>query len=168
MRIPVGLPVAALVVIMATAGCASTGGDAQRVLTSYLDASFNERDEEAYSYLSDEDRAAISLEDFKTQCADNIVIKGDQFESKTSFKVKKVDVDHDRARAEVEITEPDLRVILADLFEAFVISLLDDEEGRESTKKELEQKYSKGDIPMRTRTEYYNMVKEEGAWKIDL
>jgi hypothetical protein len=167
MRLPVVLSVVVFVVIGAAVGCASTGGDAERALSGYLDATIHERHEEAYAYLSDEDQAAMSLEEFTGESRDNIVIRCDEFTARTSFKVKNIDVDDDRARAEVEITEPNIRVILSDVLGALIASLLSDEEDLEEMEDELEDKYSKGNIPMRTRTEYYNLVREHDTWKID-
>lgn len=168
MRMLMVLPIAVALGIFATTGCASTRGDAERALSSYLDASLNERHEEAYSYLSDDDRATMTLEEFTSEAMDNIVIKGDEFTSKTSYKVKGIEFDNGRARGEVEITEPNIRVILSDVLGALIASLLDEEEGLDELEAELKQKYSKGNIPMRTRTEFYDMVQEEGAWRIDL
>lgn len=167
MRMPIVLPVAVFVVIIAAVGCALTGGDAERALSGYLDASIHERHEEAYAYLCDDDRAAMSLEKFTSESLDNIVIRCDEFTARTEFRVKSMDVDDDRARAEVEITEPNIRVILSDVLGALIASLLDDEADLQEMEEKLEDKYSKGNIPMRTRTEYYNLAKEHGAWKID-
>ena len=161
MRVHIVLPVVVFVMVGAALGCASTGGDAERALSAYLDATIHERYEEAYSYLSDDDQAAMTLEKFTGENSDNIVIRCDEFTSRTEFRVKNVDVDGDLARAEVEITEPNVRVILSDILGALIASLLDDEE-------EFENKYSEGDIPMRTRTEYYKLVREHGGWRVDL
>jgi len=167
MRITVVLSLVIFVVIVAAVGCASTGGDVERALSAYLDATTHERYEEAYSYLCDEDRAAMSLEEYTSENWDNIVIESDEFTARTSFEVKRVDVDDDHARAEVEITEPHISVILSDVLGAFITALLDDEEDLRDMEDELEEKYSDGNIPMRTKTEYYDLVKEQGIWKID-
>jgi hypothetical protein len=147
---------------------ASAESDAEHALSAYLEASINERHEEAYEYLSDEDRATMTLEEYNREKRDNIIITCDEFTSRTSFKLKGVEVEKDRAHAEVEITEPDIRVILSDVLGAFIASLLDEDEDLKQMEKDLEDKYSEGNIPMKTRTEYYNLVKERGVWKIDL
>lgn len=167
MRITIVLSLVTIVVAVAGVGCASTGGDAERALSAYLDATTHERYEEAYSYLCDEDRAAMSLEEYTSKNWDNIVIQSGEFTARTSFEVKRVDVDGDNARAEVEITEPHISVILSDVLGAFITALLDDEEDLQDMEDELKEKYSEGNIPMRTKTEYYDLVKQQGAWKID-
>jgi hypothetical protein len=167
MKLSVALPALVFLIAIAAVGCASTGSDVERVLSGYLDATIHERYEEAYSYLCDEDHAAMSLDEFKSENRDNIIIQCDQFTARTSFEVKSVDVEGDAARAEVEITEPHIRVILSDVLGAFIAALLDDEEDLEEMEKELEEKYTEGNIPMRTRTEYYDLVNEGGAWKVE-
>ena len=49
-----------------------------------------------------------------------------------------------------------------------IASLLDAEESLQQMEDELEAKHSDGNIRMRTRTEYYNLVREHGISKIDL
>ena len=167
MRVSMVLPVVVFIAVVSAVGCASTSGDAERALSAYLDAAFHERHEEAYSLLSDDDRADMTLEQFTSENQDNIVIQCEEFTARTEFQVKSVKVDGDRARAEVEITEPHIRLILSDILGAFIAALLDEEEDLQEMEDELEEKYSEGNIPMRTRTEYYDLVKERGAWKID-
>jgi hypothetical protein len=158
------------IAIMVSAGsvCASNREDVESAITAYLDASLNDRYEEAYSYLSDKDRDAMSLEEYESEKESRIVITCNEFTKRTTFKVKGIDIEGDRAAVEVEITEPDVRVIMQDLVGAFVAWILDDEEDFKKMEEEMEAKYSKGDIPMKTEVELYNMVKEAGSWRVDL
>ena len=163
--------IASLVVaLVCTAGstCATAAKDAEDVITAYMDASLQDRNEEAYSYLSRQSQSAMTLEAYEADKEDNIVIQSDEFVKRTTFEVKRVDVTGDRARAEVEITEPDLKMIVKDLVGAFVAWVFDDKEDLNSIEDEMEKKYSKGDIPMTTRLAYYNLVREDGTWKVDL
>jgi hypothetical protein len=156
------------VAFAAATGCASTARDTEQVITAYLDASLHDRDEEAYSYLSQRYRSAMSLEDYTGAKENSIVIQSDEFVKRTTFDVKNVDVKGDRAKAEVEITEPDLKMILKDLVDAFVEWILDDKDGLNKFEDEMGKKYSRGDIPMITRLQYYDLVREDGTWKVDL
>jgi hypothetical protein len=147
---------------------ASSGQEAKQVISAYLDASLHDRYEEAYSYLLETDRAALSLEEYKARKENQIVIQCNEFTKRTTFKVESIDIKGDHATAEIEITEPDVRLILKDLVGAFVAWILDDDEELEALEKEMEKKYSKGDIPMTSSTELYYLVREHGAWKVDL
>jgi hypothetical protein len=157
-----------MLVVSACSGCATAAKDAEDVISAYLDASFQDRNEEAYSYLSRRSQSAMTLEDYTADKEDNIVIRSDEFVKRTTFEVKQVDVDGDHARAEVEITEPDVKMIVKDLVGAFVAWIFDDREELDSIENEMEKKYSKGDIPMTTRLACYNLVREDGTWKVDL
>jgi hypothetical protein len=163
----VSLVLVILILAAASIGVASTSEDVDHALSSYLDASLHDRYEEAYAHLSEGSQAGMSLEDYTHEKEDQIVIECNEFTKRTTFKVKDIDVDGDHATAEVEITEPDVRMILKDLIGVFVSWILDDDADKEKLDKEMEKKYSKGEIPMTTRTEYYHMVKERGTWKVD-
>jgi hypothetical protein len=168
MRISVALGLAAIILVAGVSGWASSHSEVEQALTAYLDASLHDRDEEAYSYLSERYRAAMSLDDYSAEKENQIVINCNDVTRRTTFEVKDTDIDGDRAVAEVKITEPDVKLMMKDLIGAFVAWVLDDEDELEEIKQEMEDTYSEGDIPMTTRIEYYDMVKENGAWKVDL
>jgi hypothetical protein len=159
----------ALAVAAMAGTCSASGGqEAKQVISAYLDASLHDRYEEAYSHISETARAEMSLEEYKARKESQIVIQCNEFTKRTTFKVESIEVKGDRATAEIEITEPDVRLILKDLVGAFVAWILDDEEEMEALEEEMEKKYSKGDIPMTSSIEVYHLVREQGAWKVDL
>jgi hypothetical protein len=165
------LAVLCLATVLATVagtGCASTQSDIEEAMSAYLDASLHDRNEEAYSYLSERYRSAVDLDGYIARKEEQIVIECNEFTKRTTFDVKGIDLSGDRATAEVEITEPDLRVMMKDLVGVFVAWVFNDDEELERLKAETEETYTEGNIPMTSRLVYYDLVRENGMWKVDL
>jgi hypothetical protein len=160
-------PVLVIAALVATlAGCASTGREPKRILSSYLDASLHNRPEEAYQYVSEKDRVVKSLEDYISDREDGWMLNSETLRSKMGYKVKDVEVSGDVARARVEATVPDMVVIATDIFGAVVSVILEDEEKLEDLEGKLHDKYAGGRIPVTTKTRYYDLVREPAGWRV--
>jgi hypothetical protein len=139
----------------------------KEVLNNYLDASLKNRSEEAYKYVSSEDQSAKSLDEYKAET----VKKGNAFSeiitSNVSFKVLTVTETGDSAKADVEITRPDMGVMFKDLMGAAFKSAFGGKENSD-LKKELMKKYENEEFPTTTKKEDFHLVKEKEGWKIFL
>lgn len=140
---------------------------AKEVLSSYLDASLKSRSEEAYSYVSTEDKSVKDLNEYKSENDKKDNPFAAVIVSNVSFKVLKVTETGSTAKADVEITLPDMGVMFKDLMGAAFSSAFGGEDKGE-IEKELAKKYETGEIPTTTKNEEFHLVKEDDGWKVFL
>lgn len=145
-------------------GC--TRSNPKDVLSMYLDASLHSRYEEAYSHISSGDKAVKSLEEYSSAQEDNPFAQA--FVSKISYEIKDVSVTGNRAKANVEITMPDLSGMFMDVMGAAFASAFGDKHDEKEIERRLAEKYKNKDMPMTTRNESFTLVKEKGGWKVFL
>jgi len=139
----------------------------KEVLNSYLDASLKSRSEEAYGYISAEDKAVKSLSEYKAETEKNDNPFASVIISSVSFKVIKVTQTGSTAKAEVEITLPDMSVIVKDLMGAAFSSAFGGKD-QDEIEKTLAKKYETGELPTVTKNEEFHLLKEENGWKVFL
>jgi hypothetical protein len=168
-----------LVILLGTfwavlAGCA-TGGDESKpddAISLYLSAYMDGRYEEAYQYLSAEDRQAKSLEDYVTERKDS-----GNFITRNLHRLMRHDireltlVDENHARAKVEISIPDFRAIVGEISGALEAAdypecALENVSFVRRNVGAFEQKYQTEGIPRRTLQENVELVKEGRQWKV--
>lgn len=156
------------------AGCA-TGGDESKpddALSLYVSAYMNGNYEEAWQYLSSEDRAAKSLEVYVTERKDS-----GSFLTRNLHRLMRHDiremtlVDGNHARAKVEISIPDFRAIVGEISGAleaadYPESALENVSFVRQNVGAFEQKYQTKGIPRRTLQENVELVKEGRQWKV--
>ena len=140
---------------------------AKEVLSSYLDASLKNRSEEAYGYVSSEDKTVKSLSEYKSETGKEDNPFADLIVSNVSFKVMKITETGSTAKADVEITLPDMGVIFKDLMGVAFSSAFGDKDKGE-IEKELAKKYETGEVPTTTKNEEFRLVKENDGWKVFL
>lgn len=143
------------------------GAGPREVLNSYLDAHLKGRSEEAYSYISSEDKKVKDLQTYIKEKKDlsNDIPFSTYLYSNCSYKIIKLDQGENDASAEVEITMPDLRV----LFGPIMLSALTARPGSD-TEKEINAKMAKklesGDVPLTTNKNTLRLLKENDGWKV--
>ena len=95
-----------------------SGPSPSEILNNYLDASLKGRFEEAYSYVSAEDKAIKDLHSYlkENDKEDNPFAQA--IVSKVSYKILKLDKSEKKASADVEITLPDIGSMFADVMGA--------------------------------------------------
>ena len=140
---------------------------AHEVLTRYLDASLENRSEEAYGYISSEDQAVKSLSEYKSETKNKDDYFAEGFENKVSFRVLNVTEAGNTAKAHVELTVPDLESIFTDVIGIAFSSAFG---GKEEAEIEdlLAKKYKNGEIPFTTESKEYDLLKETDGWKVFL
>lgn len=156
------------------AGCA-TGGDESKpddVISLYLSAYMDGRYEEAYQYLSTEDRAAKSLEAYIAERKDSGTFITRNLHRLISYNIRDVaQVDEMRARGTVDISIPDFRAIVGEISGAleaanYPESALENVSFVRRNVGAFEQKYQTEGIPKRTLQETFDLVKEGRQWKV--
>lgn len=159
------------VLALSVAGCDKLSElqqpSAKEVLTSYLDSSLKSRSEEAYGYVSTEDKAVKSLSEYKSETEKNdnpfaaVIVKS------VSFEVLSVTESGGTAKANVEITLPDMSVMFKDLMGAAFSSAFGGKDKAE-IEKSIAKKYETGEVPTTTKNEEFHLLKEKDGWKVFL
>ncbi len=156
------------------AGCA-TGGDESKpddTLALYVSAYMNGNYEEAWQYLSSEDRAAKSLEAYVAERKDSGTFLARNLHRLISHDIREVTrVDENTARATVEVRIPDVRVIVGEVSAAMEAAswpagALDNVSFVRRNVGAFEQKYQTEGIPKRTIQETFVLVRENGQWRV--
>jgi hypothetical protein len=156
------------------AGCA-TGGEESKpddAVSLYLSACMDGRYEEAYQYLSTEDRQEKSLEAYVTERKDSGAFITRNLHRLMRHDIREVTlVDENHARAKVEISIPDFRAIVGEISGAleaadYPESALENVSFVRRNVGAFEQKYQTEGIPRRTLRENIELVKEGRQWKV--
>jgi hypothetical protein len=144
-----------------------SGPGPNEILNSYLDASLKGRYEEAYSYVSAEDKAIKDLQSYLKENSkeDNPVAQA--IVSKVSYKILKLEKAKKTASAEVEITLPDFGAIMADLMGAAFESAFGGG-GEKKMEALMAKKLESGEVPLTTKKETFSLQKENDGWKVFL
>jgi len=158
----------------ALAGCA-TGGDESKpddAISLYLSAYMDGRYEEAYQYLSAEDRQAKSLEAYVAERKDSGAFLTRNLHRLISYDIREVTlIDDNHARAKVEISIPDFRAIVGAISAALEAAeypecALENVSFVRRNVGAFEQKYQTEGIPRRTLQENVELVREGRQWKV--
>jgi len=147
-------------------GC-EIGPGPKDVLSSYLDASLKGRYEEAYNFISASDKAIKSLNTYLTENDKKDNPFALTYVNNISFNILNVTKKGDKAYAEVEITLPDFSVMFKDIMGAAFESAFGNKDDKEIGRA-LAKKYEKGEVPLTTKKEKYELVKEKDGWKVFL
>ena len=168
----VGILMGALWAVLA--GCA-TGGDESKpedILALYVSAYMNGNYEEAWQYLSTEDRTAKSLEDYIAERKDSGTFLARNLHRLISHDIREVKrVDENTARATVEVRIPDLRAIVGEVSGAmeradWPAGALENVSFVRRNVGAFEHKYQTAGIPKRTIQETFMLVREKEQWKV--
>ena len=159
---------------LSLAACAKGGGDSrpEEALAQYVSACLEGRYEEAWQLLSQEDRAAKSLEAWVEERKDSGTFLARNLHRLVSHDIRDmVLVDENSARATVEVRIPDFRVIVGEVSAAMEAAAwpagaLDNASFVRRNVGAFEQKYQTEGIPKRTIRETFLLVRESGQWKV--
>lgn len=156
------------------AACATGGGESrpEEALALYVSAYLEGRYEEAWQYLSAEDRGAKPLETYIEERKDSGTFLARNLHRLIGYDIQDVTpVDENCTRATVEIRIPDFRVIVGEVSGAmeaasWPASALDNVSFVRRNVGSFEQKYQTQGIPKRTIRETILLVREDGRWKV--
>ncbi len=156
------------------AGC-STGSDESKpddALSRYVSAYVNGNYEEAYQYLSSEDRATKSLEAYVAERKDSGTFLTSNLYRLIGYNLRDVKlVDETHACGTVEISLPDFRAIVSEISGAleaadYPESALENISFVRRNVGVFEYKFQSQGIPKRALQQTFNLVKEGSQWKV--
>jgi len=155
-------------VILSILGCDKISSPSpKQVLNKYLDASLKGRYKEAYNYISSNDKSVKTLDEYlKENSRKNSPIAA-ALSSSVSFKILKVVKTGETAKADVEITLPDIGVIFRDIMGAAFASAFGNKDEKQ-IEQALAKKYKDSNIPTTTQTQTFQLVREQDGWKVFL
>lgn len=164
---------ASLAIALAMTSCGGSNlPSPETVLTSYLDASLKNRHEEAYGYLSSEDKAFKSLEAYKAEREEDAPFDEDSpmgkiFLGNIAFNVLEVTETGETAKVDVEMTLPDMEVLFKEMMKAAFGAAMSGRD-KEEAQQELIEKYETTEVPTTTRSNTFDLVKEQDGWKVSM
>ncbi|MDD5167508.1 MAG: hypothetical protein PHN75_01725 [Syntrophales bacterium] len=147
--------------------------NAGQVVMNYLEAVVNGRTEEAYHFLSSQDRARQTLTEYNARRSLGHGLIANMIARKISFRVETTEETADGATVLATVTAPDFKKIMNDVFEGMG--------GNNMPEQNLEafifvcrnishnlEKYRQPPIPMKVCKESYRLIREKDRWKIHL
>lgn len=147
----------------------SNGSSPSNVLNQYLDETFKLEYESAYSKLSNEDKSIKSLQEYLGENdKGEFGFLAKTIADKSSFKIIEIEKDKNKAKAIVELTIPDGEKIAGELMVSLFSKMFSDDLDEEEMASKMEEKYKDEEIPMTTKTDTMNLVKDEDGWKVFL
>ncbi|TYO96769.1 hypothetical protein EDC39_11257 [Geothermobacter ehrlichii] len=153
---------------LAITACEKLAGPSpNEVLNQYLDACLKGRYEESYSYVSAADKAVKDLQSYLKENEKKNSPFTEAIVSKVSYKILSLEKSEKTATANVEITLPDFGSIFSDVMGAAFKSAFGGGDEKEM-EKILAKKFESGEVPLTTKKETFNLVKEEDGWKVFL
>ncbi|MFC1621424.1 hypothetical protein ACFL2G_03870 [Candidatus Omnitrophota bacterium] len=156
-----------ILVSLIIVGCGTPNIAPKIVLSKYLDAFYHNRNEEAYKYLSEKDKAVINLQEYLVkQSAEN-----DSFTlsltEKISYEIQDIVVNGEIAKAKVNVTTPDVENMFSDMMGTAFLSVFSGKDNGDMSKM-MAEKYKNKDVPLVTTSQSYELVKEPAGWKVFL
>jgi hypothetical protein len=140
----------------------------QEVLERFLDASLNQRAEEAYAYVSTPDKAVRDLDAYVAKNRPDAQNPfSSMVKSSIAYDVIEVAEAENKAVAQVDITLPDFSVLLQEFFRIALTGAAD-EKGKEALQAEIAKKYEAQGMPTMTKRESFDLVREAEGWKVFL
>jgi hypothetical protein len=147
----------------------SNGSSPSNVLNQYLDETFNLEYEAAYSKLSGEDKSVKSIQEYLSENdKGEFGFLAKTIADKSSYKIIQIEKDKNKAKAIVELTIPDGEKIAGELMVSLFSKMFSDNLDEKEMASKMEEKYKDEELPMTTKTDTMNLVKDEDGWKVYL
>ena len=153
--------------IIASAGCnRNTQSGPETVLTKYLQSVYSGDYDTAYKYISSVDTRKKKLQKYKKEnsgYSDKDLTK--LIADNTTFKILSMNVEDNTATAEVETITVDVNIITNEIANAGMNAALSGK-SFEDIQRETALKYKSQKLPLNTYNSTFNLVKENGEWKV--
>jgi hypothetical protein len=140
----------------------STSGP-ETVLYNYLDAYYKGRYEMAYDYISSQDRSVRNLKDYLAENKSNANPLAATFAENIAIKILMINKADAKATAKVVISLPDIDGMLKELDNKASTSGTVD---IQKASRLLAKKYERKKVPIISKQETYQLVREQGIWKV--
>jgi hypothetical protein len=149
-------------------GCGKAGASPKDILAKYLDASLHGRMAEAYEYISQKDKAVVTVDEYiEKQIMDENNVFAESLATKISYKINEITVNSNKADAKVSVSMPDFSVMFSDVMSAAFMLSFGGSKG-EDISKMMAEKYKDKEIPMTTMSKSYALIKESDGWRVFL
>ncbi len=146
-------------------GCGTDWSDPRAVVSGYLSATYRQDLKKVYQHLSSKDQAVRSLEQFiRYDSTEDSIVVGPLMR-RTTFEIESIEIDGDRGRAIVRVRQPDMEMVMNDMFNAALSSIGSGMSPGEFDRL-LEKRYSGRPVPMVTVRKGVGLVRETGGWRI--
>jgi hypothetical protein len=139
----------------------------EAALNNYLDAYYKGRYEEAYGYISSQDRSVKNLKSYLAENKNNANPLEAAYAKNIAIDIVTTNATDAQASARALITLPDINYMLKGLGSKVSGSVPGSVDTQKAGKL-LAQKYSGKEVPTRSKEETYQLVREQGTWKIHL
>jgi hypothetical protein len=157
-----------LIFLIVLIGCGQSGTQPERVASLYLDAYYTGNYEGAYQYLSEKDKAVMSLRQYQSEQTEEMGLIPQLMSSRISYEIQNVTVVDDEAQVQVSIMLPDFGSIVMDILGSAFMSAFRDEIDEDEIERMVGERLEGEDIPMTTTSETLTLIKENGRWRIFL
>lgn len=158
-----------MLLILAAAGCNNNPQSGpEKVLTKYLQSYYSGDYDSAYKYICSKDSKKKSLQKFKNENAgysDKELTK--LIADNTSFQIKSSDIIDNTATIEVVTTTVDVNIITNEFANAGMNAALSGK-SFDDIQRKIAQKYKSQKLPLNSYYSTFNLVKENGEWKVNL
>jgi hypothetical protein len=145
----------------------SPGSTPDAVLTTYLDAYYKGRYEEAYGQVSSQDRSVKTLQDYLAENKNTASPLAEIFADNIAIKVLSASESDATVTARVAITLPDIDGMLKGLTGTATGSAPTAVDTGKAGRA-LAKKYERKEVPTISKKETYQLVREQGTWKVHL
>ncbi|TAK05520.1 MAG: hypothetical protein EPO39_10675 [Candidatus Manganitrophaceae bacterium] len=145
--------------------CGQDGADPRTVLTRYLTATYRQDLKKAYADLSAADQSFRTLKTFISynSTEDSLVVA--PLMRRTTFEIESLTIDGARARAVVQLHQPNLEQVMAEVFSAALSSIGAGSDPGDFDH-QLEKRYRNRPVPMITIRRGFGLVREGGRWRV--
>jgi hypothetical protein len=137
------------------------------VLYNYLDAYYKGRYEVAYDYISSQDRSVRNLKDYLAENKNNASPLADTFAENIAIKIHMISETDAKATAKAVVNLPDIDGMLKELDSKAYSSTSGTVDNQQASRL-LAKKYERKEVPTISKQETYQLVREQGVWKIHL
>ncbi|MDQ5984584.1 MAG: hypothetical protein CSYNP_00279 [Syntrophus sp. SKADARSKE-3] len=147
--------------------------NAEQVVMNYLEAIVNGRTDEAYHFLSSQDRTQQTLAEYRAHRSLGHGLIANMIARRISFTVETTEKSANAATVLATVTAPDFKMIMNDVLHGMG--------GNNIPEQNLEafifvcqnishylEKYRQHPMPMKVCRESYSLIREKGKWKIAL
>jgi hypothetical protein len=141
--------------------------DPDEVLTDYLQAVYTGQNEVAYSYISSEDKRVKSLNDYLAENKNRANPIAREFVDEFEVRIVSLNQSDTNAAIKVSIILPDLDGMLKGLETKSGTSEGNSLEPKVAAEM-LKKKYKDMDVPTVYKNESFQLVNQQGAWKVHL
>lgn len=143
----------------------ASGPDA--VLSNYLEAYYKGHYEDAYKYISSQDRSVKNLKDYIAENKNTASPLAEIFAGNIAVKTVTSNEADAQASVKAVITLPDIDGMLKGLGSKVPDTAAGTADFRQ-TGKLLAKQYQRKEVPTISKQETYELVREQGAWKVHL